>query len=454
MAIHFMDSTVFSDSVGTPQMREIFKEQSMFQRWLEVEAALARAQASLGMIPEKSAERIAEGAQIKQIDLNRVKSHGKETGHSLMGLLREFRALVGLPDAGYIHWGATTQDIIDTGQMLQIKEALGRINDQIRGVLKRWMPLMDEHRETVMAGRTHGQQALPITFGFKIAIWMDELGRHVTRLGEMRERVLVGNITGAVGTFAPWGSKGFEVQSRTLDLLGLGVPDSCWHAARDRLAEIMNFLGLVASSCSRIAREVYNLSKTEFWEIEEPFTPGKIGSSTMPHKRNPVHCEWVLVLTRIIRSNAALAMEAMVQENERDASAWKTEWIIIPESCVMLSGVLAHLDSIFNGLIVRKDRMGKNMQLLRGLLNSEAVMFVLNEFLPLPEAHEKVYEASMKAFEKESSLAEELLADPEIARRCDRQKLDFAMKPENYIGLCRETIDRVKEKVFPLIGPR
>jgi adenylosuccinate lyase len=452
MAVHFMDSTVFGGSVGTPEMRSVFEERSRFQYWLDTEAALAEAQASMGIIPKESAEQIRRRADAGLLDLDAVRDHGKVTGHSLVGLLKDFRRVVGGEDARYVHWGATTQDIIDTGQMLCVKAALEILERQMIGVMKRILSLMDEHAGTLMVGRTHGGHALPITLGLKMAIWLDEFCRQLERFRQTRERILVGNMTGAVGTFASWGSRGFELQEKTMKILGLGTPDTCWHSSRDRFAEVMALFGLIASTGARIGKEIYNLSKTEVSELEEPFSMGKVGSSTMPHKRNPVHCEWVIVLAKIIRSNAQLAMEAMVQENERDASAWKTEWIIIPESCVMMSSSLAHLDAVFNGLIVRKEQMKKNVDMLRGLLLSEPVMFVLAESMPLPQAHQKVYEASMRAFEKETSLLEELLVDDDVTGSCDRQRLIEALDAEGYTGLSVETVYRIKEKAAVIIS--
>jgi adenylosuccinate lyase len=255
-----------------------------------------------------------------------------------------------------------------------------------------------------------------------------------------------------VGTFASWGQNGFKVQQLTLEQLGLGIPDTCWHAARDRIAEVMSLFGLIASTGARIAKEVYNLSKTEIGELEEPFNEGKVGSSTMPHKRNPIHSEWAIVLSKILRSNAGLAMDAMVQENERDASAWKAEWIIVPESSVMLSSLLSHLDSIFAGLIVRKEQMQINMNRLKGLLLSEPLMFTLAKSMPLPIAYEKVYQASMRAFEKETPLLDELLIDPDINKNYSAKHLETALEPSNYLGLCDETITRVKTKVASIIN--
>jgi adenylosuccinate lyase len=297
-----------------------------------------------------------------------------------------------------------------------------------------------------MVGRTHGGHALPITFGFKAAIWLSELSRQHERWTMARERILVGNMTGAVGNFASWGKQGFEVQKRTLDLLGLGVPETVWHSSRDRIAEMMTLCALLAGTGARIAREVYNLTKTEFGELLEP-SAGKIGSSTMPHKRNPIHSEWIMVLEREIRANAGIALEVMGQENERDASRWKNEWIAVPESFVYLSGLLNHMTLLFSGITVNEGRMLRNTDLLKGMLLSEQVMFLLERHFPLPVAHEKVYLASMRAFEKETYLIDELLSDPEVAAQCGRADIEKVLDPAGYLGLSAEVAHAVKARV-------
>jgi adenylosuccinate lyase len=446
MTVHFIDSVVFGDSVGTADMRQVFSETSTYQRWLDVEIALANAQASLGIIPKAAAETIAAKADATLIDLEAVKAHGKRTGHSLLGVLAEFRRVIAHDHARYVHFGATTQDIIDTGLMLMIKDAYGWVMDRLAGVMRLVSGLVDRHGQTIMVGRTHGGHALPITFGFKAAIWLSELSRQLERWAMARPRILVGNMTGAVGTFASWGEKGFEVQEKTLALLGLAVPETVWHSSRDRVAEAMTLCALLAGTGARMGREIYNLSKTEVQELMEP-SAGKIGSSTMPHKRNPIHSEWVMVLERKIRGNAALSLEVMSQENERDASRWKNEWIAVPESFVYLSGLLNHLSVLLNGLSVDEGRMLQNTNLLRGMLLSEQVMFLLEKHFPLPLAHEKVYLASVRAHEKDTHLVEELMADPEVAAKCRRTDIEKVLDPAGYLGQSAEVARAVKSRV-------
>lgn len=446
MSVHFIDSVVFGNSVGTPDMRQVFSETATYQRWLDVEVALAKAQASLGMIPEAAAEVIAAHADAKLINLEAVQAHGKRTGHSLLGVLAEFRRLIAHDDARYVHFGATTQDIIDTGLMLMIKDAYRWVESRLAEVMRLVAALSEKHAGTVMVGRTHGGHALPITFGFKAAVWLSELSRQLERWQGARERILVGNISGAVGTFASWGEKGFEVQKRALALLGLNVPETVWHSSRDRVAEALTLCALLAGTGARIGREVYNLSRTEMGELMEP-SEGKIGSSTMPHKRNPIHSEWIMVLERQIRYNASIAIEVMSQENERDASRWKNEWITVPESFVYLSALLNHMTVLLKGLAVDEKRMLQNTNLLRGMLLSEQVMFLLERHFPLPQAHEKVYLASVRAVEKGTGLVEELMADPDVASRCQAPEIEKVLDPAGYLGLAAAIARTVKERV-------
>ena len=446
MTVHFMDSIVFGDSVGTVDMRRVFEETSSFQRWLDVEVALAKAQASLGMIPKEAAEIIAAKADVALIDLEAVKASGKRTGHSLLGLLADFRRVIAHDHARYLHFGATTQDIIDTALMLMIRDGYGLVMERLSNIMRIVADLAGKHAQTIMVGRTHGGHALPITFGFKVAIWLSELSRQHERLTMARERILVGNMTGAVGNFASWGKQGFEVQKRTLELLGLGVPETVWHSSRDRIAEMLTLCALLAGTGARIAREVYNLSKTEVGELMEP-SAGKIGSSTMPHKRNPIHSEWIMVLERQIRTNAGLALEVMGQENERDASRWKNEWIAVPESFVYLSGLLNHMTVLLGGITVNESRMLRNTDLLKGMLLSEQVMFLLEKHFSLPVAHEKVYLASMRAFEKETYLIDELMSDPEVEAQCQRADIEKVLNPAGYLGLSAEVAHAVKSRV-------
>ena len=446
MSTHFIDSIVFGDSVGTAEMRQVFSETTTFQRWLDVEVALARAQAAMGMIPAEAAEVIAARADASLIDLEAVKAHGKKTGHSLLGVLAEFRKAIAHEHSRYVHFGATTQDIIDTASMLMIRDAYGIVTRKLADIMRTVSDLAEKHASTVMVGRTHGGHALPITFGFKAAIWLSELSRQLERWESAKSRILVGNVTGAVGTFASWEGRGLELQERTLAILGLGVPETCWHSSRDRIAEVTTLAALLAGTGARIGREIYNLAKTEVRELVEP-GEGKIGSSTMPHKRNPIHSEWAMVLEREIRGNAALCLEVMSQENERDASRWKSEWIAVPETFVYLSGLLNHLTVLLGGLTVDAGRMAENTGMLKGMLLSEQVMFLLEKHFPLPVAHDKVHRASVRAMDNDTLLVDELMADADVAAKCARADVEALLDPAGYLGEAATVARRVKARV-------
>jgi len=446
MSLHFIDTTLFGDSVSTADMRAIFDERNMLQKWLDVEVALAKAQSAMGMIPAGAAAVIAAKADVGLLDLEMIKAHGKVSGHSLLGLLTEFRKVIDHDYSRYVHFGATTQDIIDTGMMLMIKDGVGLIIKRLRRCMAILSRIVVDHADTVMVGRTHAGHGLPITFGLKSASWLSELDRQLERWTEARQRIQVGNLSGAVGSFASWGKQGFEVQERALELLDLQVPDTWWHSSRDRIAETMTLCALLAGTAGRIGRNLYNMSRTEFQELGEP-SEGKIGSSTMPHKKNPIHSEWIMVLERVVRSNTSVVLETMGQEDERDASRWKNEWIAVPESFATLSGALNHLEIVLSGLSVNKDKMLENTKLLRGMLLSEQVMFLLEKKFPLPAAHEKVYLASVRANKKGTNLIDELLDDSEIEDAFSRDEIEAVLDPARYLGLSADVARNVHKKV-------
>ncbi len=443
MPVHLIDSPLLGDRVSTPEMRAIFEAQSQYQSWLEVEAALAEAQAEIGMIPAEAARAIRQAARIELLDLEAIKEHGRITGHPLLGIVRVLREKAGEAHGTWAHYGATTQDIIDSGHMLLAQRAHRLIDGKIAAILKDGLPLLEEHRDTLAVARTHGVHALPYTFGFKVASWLEELARNRERWREAGERCLVGSICGAVGTYAPWGSQGFEVQDKTCARLGLSAPRMSWQSQRDRVAELSAVMALVAGTAARIANEIYQMNKTEVGELAEPYRKGLMGSSTMPHKVNPVKCEWLIAIARIVRHNAGIIFECMEVEDERDTTMWRTEWVTMPESFCLLSGALEHLHQLIAGLQVRPERMRENLDMLQGVLLSERVMFVLQRAMPLGHAHDVVHEASLAALGEKRPLADVLLEDAEVAKHFTREELQEALKPEGYIGLSGEVVDRI-----------
>jgi adenylosuccinate lyase len=303
--------------------------------------------------------------------------------------------------------------------------------------------LAESHRATPMVGRSHGVQALPITFGHKCAIWLSEMGRHYERLRQLEPRVFVGGMVGAVGTQASYGPQAAELDKRLMKRLGLGVADINWQPARDRFAEYACTLGLIGGTLGKIANEVVILEHNEIDEIAEPFTEGKVGSSTMPHKRNPSTCEAAVAVSRALRYNAAFMLECMVIEHERDGSSWRSEWKALPESCLMMGGLLAMMKAVIEGLSVNVDKMRANLDLLGGFLLSERVMFALSDKVGKQTAHELVYEASMHGLESGITFEQSLMQSPRVRGALSEVELRAALDPTGYVGRAPQIVDEV-----------
>ena len=437
-----LDSILFRDAFGTPAMREVFSDFSLITRYAEVEIALARAEARCGVIPAQAAEEIAKRADVSTLDFELLRQETDIVGYPILPLVHQMAKQCG--DAGrYVHWGATTQDIMDTAVVLQVRAGLEIIEADIaalRGILA---DLSKRYRDTPMAGRTHLQQALPVTFGYKTAIYLAMFDRHAERLAQLKPRVLVGQFAGAAGTLASLGDKGFEVQRELCEELGLGVPVSTWHVARDGLAEIINFFGLVTGSLGKIALDIMLMASTEFAEVYEPFVKGRGASSTMPQKRNPISSELMLAAAKGVRQHAGLMLDAMVQDFERATGPWHVEWMAIPESFVLTAGALHQAKFALGGLVVDESRMAENLDISRGLIVAEAVMMGLAPDIGRQQAHDLVYDACRVANEKAMTLADALSADPRVSAHIDRATIDRLTTPKNYLGLAPEMVDRV-----------
>jgi len=437
-----LDSILFRDAFGTPAMREVFSDFSLISRYVEVEIALARAEARCGVIPAEAADQIAKRTDVSAFDFDLLRRETDIVGYPILPLVHQMAMQCG--EAGrYVHWGATTQDIMDTAVILQVRAGLSIIEQDIaelRGILA---GLSKRYRDTPMAGRTHLQQALPVTFGYKTAIYLAMFDRHAERLAQLKPRVLVGQFAGAAGTLASLGDKGFEVQQALCEELGLGVPVSTWHVARDGLAEVMNFFGLVTGSLGKIALDIMMMASTEFGEVYEPFVKGRGASSTMPQKRNPISSELMLAAAKGVRQHAGLMLDAMVQDFERATGPWHAEWMAIPESFVLTAGSLHQAKFALGGLIVDEKKMAENLDISRGLIVAEAVMMGLAPDLGRQEAHDVVYDACRIANEKSMTLADALSADPRVSARIDRAAIDRLTTPGNYLGLAPQMVDRV-----------
>jgi 3-carboxy-cis,cis-muconate cycloisomerase len=437
-----LDSILFRDAFGTPAMREVFSDAALVARYAEVEVALAKAEARCGVIPPEAAEQIAKRTNVAALDYDLLRRETDIVGYPILPLVHQMVKQCG--EAGrYVHWGATTQDIMDTAVVLQIRAGLDIIEADIaalRGILA---SLSKRHRDTPMAGRTHLQQALPVTFGYKTAIWLAMFDRHAERLAQLKPRVLVGQFAGAAGTLASLGDNGFEVQQAFCQELGLGVPVSTWHVARDSFAETINFLALVTGSLGKIALDIMIMASTEFAELYEPFVKGRGASSTMPQKRNPISSELMLAAAKGVRQHAGLMMDAMVQDFERATGPWHAEWMAIPESFVLTAGALHQAKFALGGLVVDENKMAANLDISRGLIVAEAVMMGLAPQIGRQEAHDVVYDACRLANDKNMTLADALSADPRVSARIDRATIERLTSPKNYLGLAPEMVDRV-----------
>jgi 3-carboxy-cis,cis-muconate cycloisomerase len=436
-----VDSILFRDAFGTPPMREIFSDRALVQRYIDIEVALARAQARCGVIPADAAAVIARESRLDRIDFEHMRHETEIVGYPILPLIHQLVAMCG--EAGrYVHWGATTQDIMDTANVLQVRAALDIVDADLRELRQILAGLARKHRDTPMAGRTHLQQALPVTFGSKVAIWLAMFDRHQQRLAQLRPRVLVVEFAGAAGTLASLGDRGFEVQEALAQELGLAVPATTWHAARDGFAESVNLLALITGSLGKIALDVMIMASTEFAEVSEPFVKGRGASSTMPQKRNPISSELMLAAAKAVRQHAGLMVDAMVQDFERATGPWHAEWIALPESFILTAGALRQAKFALAGLVVDSDRMRHNLGISKGLIVAEAVMMGLAPAIGRQQAHDLVYDACRAVNEQGGTLAEALAAMPAVLQHVDRATIDRLTDPANYLGLAPQMVDR------------
>jgi 3-carboxy-cis,cis-muconate cycloisomerase len=441
MACTVVDSILYRDAFGTPAMRAVFSDHALIQRYIDAEVALAKAEARVGVIPAEAAEVIARESRIDRIDFDHMRAETDIVGYPILPLVHQLVQMCG--DAGrYVHWGATTQDIMDTAVALQICDALDIIDADIRELRSILADLAVKHRDTPMAGRTHLQQALPVTFGYKVAIWLAMFDRHQQRLAELRPRVALVEFAGAAGTLASLGTKGFEVQEAMADELGLGVPATTWHVARDGFAEAVNLLALITGSLGKIALDIMIMASTEFAEVAEPFVKGRGASSTMPQKRNPISSELMLAASKAVRQHAGLMVDAMVQDFERATGPWHAEWIAIPESFILTAGALHQAKFALGGLVVNTGQMKHNLGLTKGLIVAEAVMMNMAPYTGRQQAHDIVYDACRAVNEQGGTLADALAALPAVTEHFDRAAIDRMTDPANYLGLAPDMVDR------------
>ncbi|WP_405699994.1 adenylosuccinate lyase family protein [Streptomyces sp. NBC_01383] len=446
---HITDSLFHGGGYATPASRRIFCDQCRLQRWLRVEAALTSCQERLGMVAPDTAAQVARACEPGRIDLAALAPEFRRTGHSLVPLLRGLEEACEGASGEMVHLGATTQDIQDTAQSLEMREVLTEVDAGVRTMAAVLADLAVEHRESLMPGRTHGQPALPITFGLKVAGWLDELLRHAERLGQLRPRVLTAQLSGGVGTMAGFGGRGRELLEMFATDLELSVPVVGWHAARDRVAEFGTALAMLTGTLARIADEIRVLSRPEVGEVSEGWEYGRVGSSTMPHKRNPERSAQVVLLARLARSHAALGIESMVQEHERDSRGLRMEWVAVADVSHYTLAALGTLNEVLCGLQVDSGRMAANARDAAESLCTEAVMLALTPSIGRQSAHTLVYELSQRAQSECTRLRDCLLADTTVTALLRATDVDALLEPSRYLGEAREltdlSVDRARE---------
>ncbi len=433
---------------GTREMRRIFDEENRLQRMLDVEAALAWAHSEVGNIPRKDAEKIMEMASVKHARLTRVKEIESEIRHDVMAMIRALAEVCG-PSGAYVHLGATSSDILDTATALQLKEALELIEKKLNDFETILMNGTDRYKKTIMMGRTHGQHALPITFGLKFAVWMRETARHIQRLHECSKRVLVGKMSGAVGTQAGLGPHAMEIQKLVMKKLGVNpVEVSTQIVQRDRFAELICLLVVIASTLDKIAIEIRELQRTEIGEVFEFFERKRqVGSSTMPHKHDPQTCETVCGLAKIMRSLVVPALENVPTWHERDMTQSSAERFIIPQACILADYMLALMTNVLKNLQVDEERMLRNMELTKGRMMSEAVMLALaRKDMGRQEAHELVRRLAMKSDVEKRLFKTVLLEDSAVRDMLSEKEIDKVLDPRNYLGTTVKQVELAVEK--------
>ncbi len=443
MSAHISDSVVYGHLWGTPEIRALLDDTGKVQSWLEILAALAAAQAEVGLVPEEAAKLIAAHADVGLLDLEEVGAETRACGHSTLGLIRCLRRVLPEEAREWVYYGATVQDITDTWTATLIREVCRVLGRDLARAEAAAGALARQHRDTVLPGRTHGQPGLPITFGFKAAVWTAELRRHRARLAEGRPRWEVAQLGGGLGSMEFWGEDALPLLDAFARRVGLRAPDIPWITARDGIAEFVNLLALVTATLAKIGQEVFELQRPEIAELAEPSTPGQVGSITMPHKRNPELSEHLVTLSRLVRANAAVAVEGMVAEHERDGRAWKAEWVVLPEACLSTGLALSLACRLLEGLEVDVGQMRANVMAGGGYVMSEPVMRALAARIGKHNAHEVVYEVAAVGRRQGVDLRTALLGDARVTAHLDAEELDACLDPARALGAAPAFVDRV-----------
>ncbi|KAK7189059.1 hypothetical protein DPSP01_012686 [Paraphaeosphaeria sporulosa] len=440
-----IDSRVFRNLFGTEEIRNVFSDEAYVRYLIDTEAALARAESKFGVIPEDVGEALTEALAGVKIDFERISRETDIVGYPVLPLINQLVEQVPADIAKYIHWGATTQDIMDCASVLQIKQGLKIVKRQLHQLIDCLRGLSERYRDTPMAGRTHLQHALPCTFGYKCAVYLSGLLRHAERIEEIERRCLLVQFGGAAGTLASLGNDrtGLHVRAQLAHELDLKNPSITWHTARDTIAEILNFLALIGGSLGKIAYDIMIMCSNEFSEVAEPFVPHRGASSTMPQKRNPISSEVVLAASKLLRANASLGLDAMVVDFERATGPWHLEWVAIPEAFVLCVGALHQTNFAMGGLVVNTDNMDTLLCSTKGLIVGEAVMMGLAPSIGRQPAHDVVYAACKTAIENGRPLLDVLAENEEITAKVSTAQLAQFCNPINYLGASQHMVDDI-----------
>jgi len=443
MAASIIDSSIFQGIFTTDAMREVWSDENRTRKYIDVERALAIVQGRLGLIPQDAADEIVSHCHLEQIDMARLRQQTERIGYPILGVVTQINQLCRDKLGEYVHWGATTQDITDTATVLQIREALQLVDDELAAIAAAMAKLANEHRLTPIIGRSNLQQAIPVTFGYKMAGLLSAVLRHRERLAQLKDRVLVGEFAGAAGTLASLETGAMETQAGLCAELGLKQPVIAWHTIRDNIAEVGALLGLIGGTLGKLSMDVKLMMQTEVGEVFEPYHHGRGSSSTMPQKRNPISSCYIHANISVVRQHAAALMDAMVADHERSTGPWEIEWIVLPEAFCLMAGALKQSRFVIEGLQVDAEAMRRNIDMTGGLVMSEAVMMGLGPYIGREYAHDLVYDLCRESLAKKVPLLDLLAAHPEIARHVDRAALQRMLDPANYLGQSGVMVDRV-----------
>lgn len=388
---------------------------------------------------------MTQRVQTSRLDFDRLRNETEIVGYPILPLVRQLTAICGDEAGRYVHWGATTQDIMDLASVLQMKQGLQIVEGLLDDVIRSLRDLAEKHRDTPMAGRTHLQHALPVTFGYKCAVWLSGFQRHRERLEQLKSRTLLAQFGGVVGSLASLGpdDTGIRVRKALAAELDLMDPPITWHVARDGVAEVTNFLALLGGSMGKLALDIIVMSSNELEEVSEPFVPHRGASSTMPQKHNPISSEVILAASKILRSNAGLVLDGMVADFERASGPWHLEWVAIPESFVIAVGALSQTHFALSGLSVHSKQMLDNLHSTRGLIVAEAVMMGMAPHVGRQKAHDIAYEACRESIDQDQTLLECLLGKDEVTAKMDREQLAALCDPVNYLGASTRMVDDI-----------